>query len=94
MNLGFAIKKTREELGITQVQLADMADISQTFLSQIENGQRNFSMKIANNIMRQLPVPNIRIIYNSIQIEDIELMKRDKYKILKPILESVLKEII
>lgn len=94
MNLGFGIKKIREECGITQVDLADMADISQAYLSQIECGKRNFSMEIANNIMKQLPVPNIRIIYASIQIEDIELMKRDTYKVLKPILESVLKEII
>jgi len=42
--MGKRIAQRREEKGMTQKQLADRADISVTFLSEVENGKRNISM--------------------------------------------------
>jgi transcriptional regulator with XRE-family HTH domain len=41
---GFAIKVRREELGLTQEDLADRAGIHRTYLSDIERGTRNPSL--------------------------------------------------
>ena len=38
MNLGNKIKRSREECSLTQGQLAKFADVSQGYLSQLENG--------------------------------------------------------
>jgi transcriptional regulator with XRE-family HTH domain len=38
MNLGDKIRRSREEHGLTQGQLAKVADVSQGYLSQLENG--------------------------------------------------------
>jgi transcriptional regulator with XRE-family HTH domain len=38
MKLGDKIRKSREECGLTQGQLARAADVSQGYLSQLENG--------------------------------------------------------
>jgi len=38
---GFAIKLRREELSLTQEALAELAQISRTYLSDIERGFRN-----------------------------------------------------
>jgi transcriptional regulator with XRE-family HTH domain len=39
--LGLAVKARRDELGITQEQLAHDADLHQRWLSNVENGKRN-----------------------------------------------------
>ena len=38
MNIGLAIKSIRKKLSITQYELAEKCDLSQTSLSQIETG--------------------------------------------------------
>jgi transcriptional regulator with XRE-family HTH domain len=42
--LGKRIARLREDRGMTQKQLADLAGISVPFLSEVENGKRNVSM--------------------------------------------------
>jgi transcriptional regulator with XRE-family HTH domain len=41
---GFAVKLRREELKLTQEDLADKAGIHRTYLSDIERGSRNVSI--------------------------------------------------
>ena len=41
---GFAVKARREELGLTQEDLADRAGIHRTYLSDVERGSRNLSL--------------------------------------------------
>jgi transcriptional regulator with XRE-family HTH domain len=41
---GFAVKIRREELQLTQEDLADKASIHRTYLSDIERGSRNVSL--------------------------------------------------
>jgi transcriptional regulator with XRE-family HTH domain len=41
---GFAVKARREELGLTQEDLAGRAGIHRTYLSDVERGSRNLSL--------------------------------------------------
>jgi transcriptional regulator with XRE-family HTH domain len=41
---GFAVKDRREQLGLTQEDLAHKAEIHRTYLSDIERGSRNVSL--------------------------------------------------
>lgn len=41
---GFVVKVRREELGITQEELAERARIHRTYLSDVERGMRNLSL--------------------------------------------------
>ena len=41
---GFAVKARREELNLTQEDLADKASIHRTYLSDVERGSRNLSL--------------------------------------------------
>jgi transcriptional regulator with XRE-family HTH domain len=41
---GFAVKARREELGRTQEELAELAGIHRTYLSDVERGSRNVSL--------------------------------------------------
>ena len=41
---GFAVRRRREELGMTQEDLAEKAGIHRTYVSDIERGSRNVSL--------------------------------------------------
>lgn len=41
---GYAVKVRREDLGLTQEDLADKAGIHRTYLSDVERGTRNLSL--------------------------------------------------
>lgn len=41
---GFVIRLRREELGLTQEDLADRAGLHRTYVSDIERGSRNLSL--------------------------------------------------
>jgi transcriptional regulator with XRE-family HTH domain len=41
---GFAVKARREELGLTQEDVAEKAGIHRTYLSDVERGSRNLSL--------------------------------------------------
>ena len=44
VRFGFAVKARREELNLTQEDLADKAGIHRTYLSDVERGSRNLSL--------------------------------------------------
>jgi transcriptional regulator with XRE-family HTH domain len=51
---GFAVKAKREELGLTQEDLAELAKIHRTYLSDIERGSRNLSLINIERLARAL----------------------------------------
>jgi transcriptional regulator with XRE-family HTH domain len=54
---GFAVKTRREELGLTQEDLADKAGIHRTYLSDVERGSRNLSRLNIERLAQGLQLP-------------------------------------
>lgn len=54
MNVGAAIRNRREELGLSQMYVAEMAGISQPMLCQIERGTKNPSLQVGAEIAKLL----------------------------------------
>ena len=56
---GFAVKSRREDLGLTQEDLAGKAGIHRTYLSDVERGGRNVSLinieRLAEGLALGLP---------------------------------------
>lgn len=73
----FIIKEIREEKGITQKDLAEKLNISQSYLSEIENNKKkNVSFELIFHICNILNV-EIRKIY--IAVSDIDKLKEELY---------------
>jgi transcriptional regulator with XRE-family HTH domain len=51
---GYAVKVRREELGLTQEDLAEKASLHRTYLSDIERGTRNVSLINIEHIAKAL----------------------------------------
>lgn len=54
---GDAVRARREELGMTQEDLADKAGIHRTYLSDIERGSRNLSLINIERVAAALELP-------------------------------------
>jgi transcriptional regulator with XRE-family HTH domain len=54
---GFAVKARREELELTQEELAEKAQIHRTYLSDIERGSRNLSLINIEKLATALSLP-------------------------------------
>lgn len=61
MNIGEFLRKKRKEKKLTLKQLADGIGLSQTYLSQIELGDRNASSDILEKISQKLDTPYIEL---------------------------------
>ena len=57
------LKSRRKALGYTQQDVADYADITRTYYSEIENGNRNCNIKIWLKIGKCLAIPKEEIIF-------------------------------
>lgn len=53
-HLGETIKKRRNELGITQPHLAELAGISTNSIYKLERGQSNPSLELLNKLLEVL----------------------------------------
>lgn len=56
MNYGKRIKQLREQAGLSQTKLAEIAGVTPQAISMIESGERNIVTKTANKIAGALGV--------------------------------------
>jgi transcriptional regulator with XRE-family HTH domain len=72
MNIGKAIKAFRKASGVNQMVLAELAGITQTYLSLIESGERVSSIQTIEAIAGGLDIPVSRIYIAAIGPEDLK----------------------
>lgn len=58
--LGKAIRRCREERGVSQEKLAFMAGVNRTYMGSVERGERNVAVLNLVKIARALGVPVAR----------------------------------
>lgn len=56
MSIGYKIKSVRKEKGITQEELANLANISRSHLSSVENGRNDISIKKLSDLAKVMNV--------------------------------------
>lgn len=54
VKFGHRIQKRRQELGITQEDLADRVNLSRTHMGHIEQGRRSPSLEVLNKLAKAL----------------------------------------
>ena len=53
-SFGFAVRREREKLGVSQEAFAEQADLHRTYISSIERGKVNIGIEVANGIATAL----------------------------------------
>jgi XRE family transcriptional regulator, regulator of sulfur utilization len=84
MNEGNSIRLIRKKFGLTQQEMADKCGLSQTSLSQIENGLKRPSTGTIKKICKALDVPEALIYILGMEQDDVSENRKDVYKLLYP----------
>ena len=92
MDLGNTIKKARKKNGLKQIEFADMCGITQTYLSQIENNVKEPNISTLKRLSEKLSIPLPILFFLSLDDEDVQLEKRENFKLLAPSVNSMLSE--
>jgi len=92
MDIGTTIKKLRKKKGIQQNKLAERSGISQTYLSQIENGSRSATIDTLEKICGVLNVPLSILSFLALNVESIAPNKRDAYLRIEPAIKAMVEE--
>lgn len=72
-NIGEFIKKLRKEKNYTIAKLSEKSSVSSTFISQVENGQRNPSADILGKLAGPLGVPKNYLLYIAGYIDPVDM---------------------
>ena len=105
MNLGLAVKTLRKNKGLTQGNLCEMIGITQSYLSQVENGNKEPSIYVVKKIADALGIPMALLFWFALTEKDIDdnkvqLFKSSKssvddkgqvFRLLKPSADSKVK---
>lgn len=94
MDLGTTIKNIRKQKGIKQNTFAELCGISQTYLSQIENNQKEANISTLKKIALKLEISLPILFFLSIDENDIPISKRQAYSIIGPTVKTLINEII
>ena len=81
MSLGDKVRYAREQLGLTTQILAERAGVSQPYISEIENGNKNPSAKTIMKLAAALNVPGEFLLRNDVKTlaeMDIEAAVKNK----------------
>jgi transcriptional regulator with XRE-family HTH domain len=86
------IKENRKSIGLKQEDLADKLDITASYLSLIENGKREPSLKLRKKISKHLKIPLSLLVLTD--IHDLASNKHEKEieKMIKEIYEQTYKQ--
>jgi transcriptional regulator with XRE-family HTH domain len=94
MNLGKAITLVRKQLGIKQYELAELASISQTSLSQIETGFKRPSPRTLTKICAALEIPDSVLYILGMQDTDVPESKKKIYALIFPSIKSLTMQMV
>ena len=93
MNLGNIISNLRKSKGFKQGEFADICNITQAYLSQIESNKKEPNLSCLKLISEKLDVPLPVIFFLSIDKEDVPDKKKESFEMLQPMVKAFIKEV-
>lgn len=93
MKIGATIKKLRKEKKIMQIDFAKQCGISQTYLSQLENDERNPTVDVLERISSVLEIPYPVLSFLSITIDSVPEEKKEVYKRMEKVMFGLVEDV-
>lgn len=94
MDLGSTIKNIRKQKGIKQIAFAELCNLSQTYLSQIENNVKEPNISTLREIAQHLNIPLPVLFFLSLNEEDVSSSKKQIFQVIGPTVKTLIKELI
>ncbi len=93
MKIHQALLELRKKTQLTQTEVANRINISQTYLSQIEGGSKEPSMEILKRISETYNVPIPILYFKMLTIDDVPKNKQRIFKELHPLINNLIDQI-
>jgi transcriptional regulator with XRE-family HTH domain len=90
MNISVALKEARKNSGMNQGQFSKEHGLSQTYISQIENGKKIPSLEVVAKYQKSSKIPLAVILWSALEEKDVKKDKIKEYKVLKPIIDELI----
>lgn len=91
-HIGQVIKDLRKQKKLQQIEFCKKCKITQTYLSQIENGVKEPTIAVLKNIANGLGIPLPIVFLMSLDKNDIDKKKQKSFDTVFPSVYSMLKE--
>jgi transcriptional regulator with XRE-family HTH domain len=92
MDIGIKIREERKKRRIQQQVLAEKSGISQTTLSQIENGKQVPTIDTLKKISKILKIQYPALLFLSLDENSIHESKREEYKLIAPAINAIIEK--
>ena len=94
MQVGTVIREIRMKKKISQGDLANRLNISQTYLSQLEKNKKTPSMDLMEKIAEVLGLPMYYFMLKGLEVDkDVKPEKQETYKQISPIIEGMIEKL-
>jgi transcriptional regulator with XRE-family HTH domain len=96
MNIGQAVKELRRRKfpEMKQYEFAKRIGITQTYLSQLENEQKQASTEVLQGIADFCEVPLAILFWFTIEEKEVRKNKKEAFKLLKPCIDEMINQLI
>ena len=94
MNLGVSIKLVRKKLGVSQAGLCAQCGMSQTALSQIENGLKRPGPKTIKKLCAAMGIPELSLYILAMDASCIPESRRHLYEVFYPSIKNLLLQLV
>ncbi|MCB0536871.1 MAG: helix-turn-helix transcriptional regulator [Bacteroidetes bacterium] len=92
MDLGQTIKSIRKQKGLKQNQFAELCEITQAYLSQIENNLKEPNLSTLKVISDKLETPLPILFFLSLDNKDVKPEKAEAFKMIAPSVKSLVNQ--
>ena len=92
MDLGQTIKSIRKQKGLKQNQFAELCEITQAYLSQIENNLKEPNLSTLKVISDKLETPLPILFFRSLDNKDVKPEKAEAFKMIAPSVKSLVNQ--
>lgn len=91
MKVGEVIRTLRKNKKLTQLELCEKIGITQTYLSQLESGEKsNPGKELIFSICDAFDISQVAFLWMCIEEEDVPKYKRKAFLALKPVIDKLL----
>lgn len=94
MNIGLAIKTVRTRSGMSQEHLSKTSGLSQTSISQIENGIKQPTKKTIGKLCKVLKVPEALLYIIGLENTDVPSSRKKMYEQIFPEIKQLAQKLI
>lgn len=93
MNIGKTIRTRRRAIHMTQFECARIADISQTYLSQVESGKKKATIDTLESIAKALNYYSLELLMlHAVDRKDVPEDRRELFDLLEEPLKAMIKQ--